>query len=139
MLHRHKKEIYFNTKKQIGMNTFKLLVKEQRVNEMERQVQAINVDVVSYDFRWYYISYSLLCETEKQQYLDSEEELYDRIIDIGTIRTTTFIMERLCPRQRAELFERVSVLDAYELNEMNEREYMAEYKFQLYNQYLSQQ
>ena len=121
------------------MNTFKLLVKEQRVNEMERQVQAINVDVVSYDFRWYYISYSLLCETEKQQYLDSEEELYDRIIDIGTIRTTTFIMERLCPRQRAELFDRVSVLDAYELNEMSEREYMAEYKFQLYNKYLSQQ
>ena len=107
------------------MNTFKLLVKEQRVTEMERQVQAINVGVVSYDFR--------------HTNLNSDEELYDHIIDIGTMRATTFTMESLCPRQRAELFERVSVLDAYELNEMNEREYMAEYKFQLYNQYLSRQ
>lgn len=113
------------TTKQNNMSTFKLLVKEQRVTEMERQVQAINVGVVSYDFR--------------RTNLNSDEELYDHIIDIGTMRATTFIMESLCPRQRAELFERVSVLDAYELNEMNEREYMAEYKFQLYNQYLSRQ
>jgi len=107
------------------MSTFKLLVKEQRVTEMERQVQAINVGVVSYDFT--------------NTLFDSEEEIYYHIIDLGTTRNTTFIMEHLCPRQRAELFERVSVIDAYELNEMSEREYMAEYKFQLYNQYLSQQ
>lgn len=92
---------------------------------MERQVQANNVGVVSYDFT--------------NNDLRSDEELYDHIITLGTTRTSTFIMESLCPRQRAELFERVSVLDAYELNEMSEREYMAEYKFQLYNQYLSRQ
>jgi hypothetical protein len=113
------------TTKQNNMSTFKLLVKEQRVTEMERQVQAINVDVVSHDL----ISLNF----------NTEAELYDHLIDIGTISIWRFIMEDLCPRQRAELFERVSVLDAYELNEMSEREYMAEYKFQLYNQYLSQQ
>ena len=107
------------------MSTFKLLVKEQRVTEMERQVQAINVGVVSHDL----ISLNF----------NTEAELYDHLIDIGTISICSFIMEDLCPRQRAELFDRVSVLDAYELNEMNEREYMAEYKFQLYNKYLSQQ
>ena len=106
------------------MSTFKLLVKEQRVTEMERRVQAINMGVVS-DFT--------------NLNFNSEAKLYDHLIQIGTISICSFIMEDLCPRQRAELFERVSVLDAYELNEMNEREYMAEYKFQLYNQYLSQQ
>lgn len=105
------------------MSTFKLLVKEQRVTEMERQVQANNMGVVSYDF------------TIRD--LRSDEELYDHIINLGITITTIFIMENLCPRQRAELFERVSVLDAYELNEMSEREYMAEYKFQLYNKYLN--
>ena len=104
------------------MSTFKLLVKEQRVTEMERQVQAINVGVVSHDL----ISLNF----------NTEAELYDHLIDIGTISICRFIMEDLCPRQRAELFDRVSVLDAYELNEMSEREYMAEYKFQLYNKYL---
>jgi hypothetical protein len=113
------------TTKQNNMSTFKLLVKEQRVNEMERQVQAINVDVVSYN--------------PQNAELISEEEVYDRLIELNPNFMHEFIMTRLCPRQRAELFERVSVLDAYELNEMNEREYMAEYKFQLYNQYLSQQ
>ena len=125
MLHRHKKEIYFNTKKQIGMNTFKLLVKEQRVTEMERQVQAINVGVVSYD--------------HKNANLSSEEEVYDRLIQLDPFFMHEFIMTRLCARQRAEFWTRVSVVNAYELNEMSEREYMAEYKFQLYNQYLSQQ
>lgn len=110
------------TAKQIDMSTFKLLVKEQRVNEMERRVQAINMGVVS-DFT----------------NLNFNNESIDHLIQIGTVSICSFIMEDLCPRQRAELFERVSVLDAYELNEMNEREYMAEYKFQLYNQYLSQQ
>lgn len=107
------------------MNTFKLLIKEQRIIEMERQVQAMHPNVVSYDITNLHVS--------------TEDGLYDRLIELGPITHSRFIMEDLCPRQRAELFERVSVLDAYELNEMNEREYMAEYKFQLYNQYLSQQ
>ena len=107
------------------MSTFKLLIKEQRVTEMERRVQAINMGVVSYVFT--------------NLNFNSEAKLYDHLIEIGTISICSFIMEDLCPRQRAELFERVSVLDAYELNEMNEREYMAEYKFQVYNKYLSQQ
>jgi hypothetical protein len=125
MLHRHKKEIYFNTKKQIGMNTFKLLVKEQRVTEMERQVQALNQGAVSYDLN--------------SGDMETEEEVYDRLIQLDPLFMHEFIMTRLCPRQRAELFERISVVNAYELNEMSEREYMAEYKFQLYNKYLSQQ
>ena len=111
------------TTKQNSMSTFKLLVKEQRVTEMERQVQARNLGVVSHDL----ISLNF----------NTEDELYDHLIDIGTISICGFIMEDLCPRQRAELFDRVSVLDAYELNEMSEREYMAEYKLQLYNKYLN--
>ena len=125
MLHRHKKEIYFNTKKQIGMNTFKLLVKEQRVTEMERQVQARNQGAVSYDLN--------------SGDMETEEEVYDRLIQLDPFFMNDFIMERLCPRQRAEFWTRVSVVNAYEFDNMSEREYMADFKIQLYNKYLNEQ
>lgn len=107
------------------MSTFKLLIKEQRVIEMERQVQAINEGVVSYD----YLSNDL----------SSEEEIYDRLIDLDALSMYNFIMTRLCPRQRAEFWTRVSVVNAYEFEDMEEREYMADFKIEIYNKYLSQQ
>jgi hypothetical protein len=107
------------------MSTFKLLIKEQRVIEMERQVQARNVGVVSYD----YLSGDL----------SSEEEIYDRLIDLDALSMHDFIMTRLCPRQRAEFWTRVSVVNAYEFDDMDERNYMANFKIELYTKYLSQQ
>lgn len=105
------------------MNTFKLLIKEQRVIEMERQVQAINVGVVSYDIT--------------NLHVDTEEGLYDRLIELDPINHSRFIMEDLCPRQRAEFWTRVSVVNAYEFDNMTEREYMADFKIELYTKYLS--
>ena len=107
------------------MSTFKLLVKEQRVIEMEHQVQANNVGVVSYD----YLSADL----------SSEEALYDRLIDLDALSMHEFIMTRLCARQRAEFWTRVSVVNAYEFDDMDERNYMANFKIELYTKYLSQQ
>ena len=105
------------------MSTFKLLVKEQRVIEMERQVQARNVGVVSYDIT--------------NLHVDTEEDLYDRLIELGPLGHSRFIMEDLCPRQRAEFWTRVSVVNAYEFEDMQEREYMADFKIEIYNKYLS--
>lgn len=107
------------------MSTFKLLVKEQRVIEMERQVQAIHAGVVSFNIRG--------------THLDNEEALYDRIIELDPHTHYRFIMRELCPRQRAEFWTRVSVVNAYEFDDMDEREYMANFKIELYTKYLSQQ
>lgn len=107
------------------MSTFKLLVKEQRVIEMERQVQARNVGVVSYDITSLHVG--------------TEEGLYDRLIELDPHTHSRFIMEDLCPRQRAEFWTRVSVVNAYEFDDMGEREYMANFKIELYTKYLSQQ
>lgn len=107
------------------MSTFKLLIKEQRVIEMERQVQAINEGVVSFDVTTTYL------------HIESEEALYDRIIELDPINHSRFIMSDLCPRQRAEFWTRVSVVNAYEFEDMQEREYMADFKIELYNKYLS--
>ena len=107
------------------MNTFKLLVKEQRVTEMERQVQARNQGAVSYDLN--------------SGDMETEEEVYDRLIQLDPFFMNDFIMERLCPRQRAEFWTRVSVVNAYEFDNMSEREYMADFKIQLYNKYLNEQ
>jgi len=105
------------------MSTFKLLIKEQRVIEMERQVQARNVGVVSYDIT--------------NLHLDTEDDLYDRIIELDPHMHYRFIMRELCPRQRAEFWTRVSVVCAYEFDGMDEREYMANLKIELYNKYLN--
>lgn len=114
-----------NTIKQIDMSTFKLLIKEQRVIEMERQVQAINEGVVSYDIT--------------NLHVGTEEGLYDLLIELGPLSHSRFIMSDLCPRQRAEFWTRVSVVNAYEFDDIDERNYMANFKIEIYNKYLSQQ
>jgi len=105
------------------MSTFKLLIKEQRIIEMERQVQAMHPNVVSY----------VITNTS----IDTEDDLYDRIIGHDVEMYIGFIMEELCPRQRAEFFTRVSVVNGYEFDNMTERMYMAQFKFKLYTKYLN--
>jgi hypothetical protein len=107
------------------MSTFKLLIKEQRVIEMERQVQARNEGVVSYDIN--------------NSDFSSEDELYDYVIELGPLGLCGFIMQKLCPRQRAEFWTRASVVNGYEFDNITEREYMADFKIQLYTKYLNQQ
>lgn len=108
------------------MSTFQLLIKEQRVIEMERQVQAMHPNAVSYDI-------------SRLNHIHDEDDLYDRIITHDAMFNVELIMEELCPRQRAEFFTRVSVVNGYEFDNMTERMYMAEFKFKLYTKYLNAQ
>ena len=67
---------------------------------------------------------------------DTEEELYDKLIQLGVLNNVRFIMEEISARQRAEFWDRVRVVNAYEFDGMAERAYMAVFKREVYTQYL---
>lgn len=70
---------------------------------------------------------------------DTEEELFDRLIELGPMNNSRYIMEKLSARQRAEFWDRVRVVNAYEHDGMSEREYMVTFKREVYNKYLIKQ
>jgi hypothetical protein len=106
------------------MNELKLTIEEMQLGYMEQRVQQLNPNTPDRD-------------PDVHSY-DTEEELFDRIIEIGPINNSRYIMEELSARQRAELWDRVSVVNAYEHDSMSEREYMVTLKKELYNRYLNQ-
>lgn len=106
------------------MNELKLTIEEMQLGYMEQRVQQLNPNTPDRD-------------PDVHSY-DTEEELFDRIIEIGPINNSRYIMEELSARQRAELWDRVRVVNAYEHDGMIEREYMVTLKKELYNRYLNQ-
>ncbi len=110
------------TLKTNNMNELQLTIEEMQLGYMEAKVQQLNPnkpdrnpDVHGYD---------------------TEEELFDRLIQLGPINNSRFIMEELSARQRAEFWDRVRIVNAYEHDGMSEREYMATLKKELYKSYL---
>ena len=104
------------------MNELQLTIEEMQLGYMEAKVQQLNPnkpdrnpDVHGYD---------------------TEEELYDKLIQLGVLNNVRFIMEEISARQRAEFWDRVRVVNAYEFDGMAERAYMAVFKREVYTQYL---
>jgi NDP-sugar pyrophosphorylase family protein len=107
------------------MNELQLTIEEMQLGYMEAKVQQMNPNVPDRDPR--------------ENDFDNEYELFDRLIEIGPINNVPFIMHRLSARQRADFWDRVSVVNAYEHDGMSEREYMVILKKDLYTQYLRNQ
>ena len=108
------------------MNELKLTIEELKLSHMEAKVQQMNPDVTDRNHR--------------EHGYDDEYELFDRLINLGVLSgvANDFIMETLSARQRADFWDRVRVVNAYEHDGMSEREYMALFKMKAYKRYLNQ-
>jgi hypothetical protein len=108
------------------MNELQLTIEEMKLGHMEAKVQQMNPNVPDRD-------------PDDHGY-ESEYELYDRLIHLGVLSgvANEFIMESLSARQRADFWDRVRVVNAYEHDGMSEREYMAVFKMKAYKRYLNQ-
>ena len=108
------------------MNELQLTIEEMKLGYMEAMVQRINPDVPD--------------RNPDDHGYSTEEELFDRLIRLGPLSgiSNEFVMESLSARQRADFWDRVRVVNAYEHDEMSEREYMAVFKMKVYNNYLNQ-
>jgi len=104
------------------MNELQLTIDEMQLGYMEQRVQQLNPNTSDRN-------------PEVHGY-DTEEELFDSIIDLGPSNNVRFIMTDLSARQRAEFWDRVRVVNAYEHDGMSEREYMVRLKKELYKRYL---
>jgi hypothetical protein len=107
------------------MNELQLTLEELKLTYMEAKVHQLNANVLD--------------RVPQDHDCNSEEELFDKIIEIGPIHNVPFIMNRLSTRQRAAFWDRVRVVNAYEHDGMSEREYMVTLKKDLYTQYLRNQ
>lgn len=107
------------------MNELKLTIEEMKLGYMEAKVQQMNPNVPD--------------RNPHDHGYDGEYELFDRIIHLGPSSgaANEFIMESLSARQRADFWDRVRVVNAYEHDDMSEREYMAVFKMKVYNHYLN--
>jgi hypothetical protein len=108
------------------MNELQLTIEEMKLGYMEAKVQRINPNVPD--------------RNPDDHGYSTEEELFDRLIRLGPSSgiSNEFIMESLSARQRAEFWDRVRVVNAYEYESMSEREYMVVFKRGVYNNYLNQ-
>lgn len=107
------------------MNELKLTIEEMQLGYMEAKVQQLNPNVTD--------------RNPNDHGYDTEEELFDKLIQLSPINNVPFIMHRLSARQRADFWDRVRVVNAYEYDGMSEREYMVTLKKELYTQYLRNQ
>jgi hypothetical protein len=107
------------------MNELKLTIEEMQLGYMEAKVQQLNPNVTD--------------RNPNDHGYDTEEELFDKLIQLSPITNVPFIMNRISARQRADFWDRVRVVNAYELDGMSEREYMVTLKKELYTQYLRNQ
>jgi len=107
------------------MNELQLTIEEMQLGYMETKVQQHNPNTPDRD--------------PSRHGYDTEEELFDKLIQLNPINNSRFIMEEISARQRADFWDRVSVVNAYELDGMSEREYMVTLKKDLYTQYLRNQ
>jgi hypothetical protein len=108
-----------------NMNELKLTIEEMQLGYMEAKVQQLNPNVTD--------------RNPNDHGYDTEEELFDKLIQLSPITNVPFIMNRISARQRADFWDRVRVVNAYELDGMSEREYMVTLKKELYTQYLRNQ
>jgi hypothetical protein len=104
------------------MNELQLTIEELKLSHMEAKVQQMNPNVPDRD--------------PSRHGFDIEEELYDKLIQLGALNNVRFIMEEISARQRAAFWDRVRVVNAHEYDGMSEREYIAVFKREVYTQYL---
>jgi hypothetical protein len=104
------------------MNELQLTIEEMQLGYMEQRVQQLNPNTPDRD--------------PSRHGYDTEEELFDKIIQLSPMNNSRFIMEELSARQRADFWDRLRVVNAYDYDGMSERAYMAAVKRELYNAYL---